>query len=183
MPQLFASRSIVDEFKTRNVVFESNSSIARNGDLIIRSVLEFGDNGSIKRQAIINTEAQNSFHIATKVGEYQSSILEIIDALECFTDWLKGNKAETFSMFLDQEFPLYFHGRMVNDKVSFSAFGPNLNNLELKCNNTRHIEATPFGDRIAALAEAYRKHLKEVDSLKLDAIIKGQLNNKSEKAA
>lgn len=182
MPQLFTSREIVDEFKTRNVVFESNASIARNGDLIIRSVLEFGDNGSIKRQAIINTDAQHSFSIATHVGEYQSSILEIIDALECFTHWLKGDKAETFSMFLDQEYPLYFHGKMVKDKVSFSAFGPNLNNLELKCNNTRHIEATPFGDRIAALAEAYRKHLKEVDSLKIDQVIKGQLN-KSEQAA
>lgn len=182
MAQLFATRVIVDEFKTRNVVFESNASIARNGDLIIRSVLEFGDNGSIKRQAIISTDSQHTFSVATHIGEYQSSVLEIIDALECFTHWLKGDKKETFSMFLDQDYPLYFHGKMVNDKISFSAFGPNLNNLELKCNNTRSVEATPFGERIAALAESFRKHLKEVDGISIDQIIKAQLN-KSEKAA
>lgn len=182
MPQLFASRKIVDEFKTRNVVFESNASIARNGDLIIRSVVEFGDNGSIKRQAIINTDAQHTFSIATEIGKYQSDVLEIIDALECFTHWLKGDKAETFSMFLDQEFPLYFHGKMAKGKITFSAFGPSLNNLELRHNNTQNIEAGPFGDRIAALAEAYRKHLKEVDSLRIEEIIKAHLN-KSEHAA
>lgn len=182
MPVLFGDRKIVDEFKTRNVVFESNAHIARNGDLIIRAVVEFGNNGSIKRQAIINTDAQHTFSVATSIGEYQSSVLEIIDALECFSDWLKGDKAETFSMFLDQEHPLYFHGRMVKDKISFSAFGPNLNNLELKCNNTRSVETTPFSERIAALAQAFRDHLKDVDSISIDQIIKGQLN-KSEQAA
>lgn len=182
MPQLFASRKIVDEFKTRNVVFESNASIARNGDLIIRSVVEFGDNGSIKRQAIINTDAQHTFSIATEIGKYQSDVLEIIDALECFTHWLKGDKAETFSMFLDQEFPLYFHGKMAKGKITFSAFGPSLNNLELRHNNTQNIEAGPFGDRIAALAEAYRMHLKQVDGLRIEEIIKAHLN-KSEHAA
>lgn len=177
MAILFSSREFIDEFKTRNVVFESCGSIARNGDLIFRTVVEFGDNGSIKRQSIINIGMMNTFNIATQVGEYQASILEIIDSLECFLVWLKGNKSETFSMFLDQAAPLYLHGKVVKDKVTFSAFGPDLINLELKCSNARKLEVTPFGERIAAIAEHYRSHLKQIDGINLNTVIQNALAN------
>jgi hypothetical protein len=175
MAIVFSSRAIVDEFKTRNVVFESTASVAKNGDLILRSVVEFADNGCIKRQAIISTDSLHTFSIATEIGKYQADILEIIDGLENFREWLKGDKSVTFSQFVDQESPLFFHGKMTKDKISFSAFGPTLHSLELQCKNTRSLETTPFGERISAIAEHYRKHLKELDAMPINEIINSRL--------
>lgn len=175
MSIIFSDRQIVDAFKTRNVVFESSAVVARNGDLIIRATLEFGKEGCIRRQAIIKTDSLHTFSIATAMGKYQSDVMEIIDALELTREWLRGSKQTTFSQFVDQESPLYFHGRMDNNDVVVSVFGPTLSGLELKCKNNARLESTPFGQRLETLADLFRTHLRAVDGISVADIINGQL--------
>jgi len=175
MAIIFSSRELVDSFKTRNVVFESSAVIARNGDLILRSILEFGAEGCIRRQTFIKTDSLHTFSISTHMGEYQAHILEIIDALELAREWLRGNKQQTFSQFVDQESPLYFHGRMDGNDIVFSMFGPTLNGLALKCKNNTRLESLPFSDRLETLADLYRNHLKAVDGISIKDVINGQL--------
>lgn len=188
MPSIFAKRDFVESFQTRNVVFESSATIARNNDLIVRTVLEFGsNNGHIRKQVVINASAFNGFGLATQLGIYQAEILDVIDAFECFSDWLRGPKTETFSMFLDHKAPLYFYGKVVEGEVIFSIFGPNLINLQLKNENGKKIDTSPFRERINAMAQCYRDHLKELDELPMDQMIKQVLinavNNKEVKVA
>lgn len=172
---LFSSRVIVDAFKTRNVVFESSASVAGNGDLILRSSLEFGDNGVIKRQAIIKTDSLHTFSINTQIGKYHADILEIIDALESTREWMRGKQGDTFSQFLDQDTPLFFYAKATKGKVVFSVFGPTLRNLELYCEQTRKLETTPFVERITVMADLYRSHLKELDGIALNEVIQHHL--------
>lgn len=173
---LFSTREIVDAFRARNVVFESSASISKNGDLILRSVVEFGENGSMKRQAIIPTNELHSFSVATAIGKYQAEVLDVIGAFENFREWLKGDKRDTFSEFLDYDSPLFFHGKLSNNKVVFSAFGPTLYNLELTNSVTQRMDVTPFGERFAALADKYRHHLNAIDGLGIAELIKNQLH-------
>ena len=175
MSVIFSDRQIVDAFKSRNVIFESSAVIARNGDLILRATLEFGTEGCIRRQAIIKTDSLHTFSISTHIGEYQAEVLEIIDALELAREWLCGDKQHTFSQFVDQESPLYFHGRMNGNEVVFSVFGPTLKGLALKCKNNPRLESIPFGDRLETLANLYREHLKAVDKISINDVINGQL--------
>lgn len=176
MSKIFSSRDLIDAFKTRNLVFESSAVIARNGDLILRASLEFGTEGHIRRQACIKTDSLHTFSIATEIGKYQSQVLEIIDAFELVRDWLRGDKQHTFSHFVDQESPLYFHCRMDSTgTVVFSIFGPTLNRLELKCKNNVRLEATPFGERLETLADQFRAHLHAIDKISINDVIKGQM--------
>lgn len=175
MSIIFSERQIVAAFKTRNVVFESSAVVARNGDLIIKSILEFGKEGCIRRQAIIKTDSLHTFSVAKQIGQYQADVMEIIDALELTREWLRGDKQSTFSQFVDQESPLYFHGRMDNKDVVISIFGHTLSGLELKSKNTPRLESTPFGNRIEALADLFRVHLRAVDKISINDVINGQL--------
>lgn len=168
MTQLINTRKFVTAFSTRNVVFESFCSYDKAGSLVLRTCMEFANNGRIKRSKVINVEGMSVHNIHTAIGVYQADVLDLIDTLESYCSWVRSNKEEVFSEFIgNDDTPLYFHGHRAKGFPSLSIFGQDLLNLELVGRGTPSAqgEHLHYLERIEALAECYRDHLKELDKL------------------
>lgn len=165
MSKIFTSRNFVEAFSTRNVVFEQSASFDKCGTFIVRSSMEFANNGRINRASIIQTKGLSVHNIHTQLGKYQGEILEIIDILECYRDWLKTSGKTIFSRVLCCESPLYFHGQVTKGTPSLAIYGKGLVDLELFGKTDRHGESASFSMRIKELIECYRTHLMQLDNI------------------
>lgn len=173
MSKLFAKRNIVDTWVGRNIVSESAASLARNDDLILRVGLEFGANGKLLRKAIIPTSDLGIFEIFTRVGDFTKEIFDIIDILEEFLVWEKGDKKEMFSRVLCAESPLYFHGQVTSNDIVLKIFGTGLHDLELKGSVRRVVEEHSFAYRVESLVNCFREFLNDLDNCIKADVFKG----------
>lgn len=166
--KLINTREFVEAFTFRNVVFESYAGFDKAGKLVLRTIMEFGEHGRIKRTRTIDCSGKSIHNIHTEMGEYQMDVMEIINVLEDYVSWVKSGNTEVFSEFIgSDELPLYFHGHRAKSYPSLCIFGQDLKNLELqgKSDPSKPDGVVPYVERINALADCYRKHLKELDSI------------------
>lgn len=187
MASLFRNRKLLEAFANRNVVGESTGIHTKDGEIIFRVSIDFGTQGKLSRYMSVKALGNDLIGVSKVIGEYENSILEIIDILEEMQRWVldldfvngsdqpvQHHGHPIFNRVLCEENPLMVHAAWMNKSVSCMIFGKGLYDLEIRLPLGGEHSFRLFQLKIVSMIDILREHLRDVEKAPVAQLLQGK---------
>jgi hypothetical protein len=177
MATIFSDRKLAASFLNRNVILLSEAHRNKFGDLRFGTEFDFGKHGKWSNR--IEIPFTNDMLVFQKaIDAYQQNLYDQIGALEELERWATHNPTEKFSLFLDRDKVLFFHGFVVKETLIVQIFGEGLHDFEIRWDFNRAGEHSSLVQKLDELRKTLVEHLRAIEAINMKALV-----TRSEEAA